>query len=111
MSSSELPCLGKFPKHSFYGWWWDTKKNVYYRDCSLFGCSFSETVERLVPIGRTIFIGEPKEHAHEWDVWRGLGDQLGLIRNPPWQYKRKCRTCGVEEMVENLGREIETLAT
>lgn len=106
MSGDKLPCLGKFKTHSCYPWVWSEERNRYYQECSLMGCSFSETAESLVPIGPKIFIGEQGGHTHDWTVWESTATPDGLY-TPPWLYKRRCRACLAEQMAENLKNETD----
>lgn len=101
MSGNALPCLGSFKMHSCYPWCWLNDKNLYYRDCSLMGCSFFETSKKLVPIGQTNFVGQLDSHTHNWTVWQSADTPDGLYI-PPWLYKRECGTCKVKQMAENL---------
>lgn len=104
MGAKKLPCLGKFATHYCEPWWWDSKKELYYRECSLMGCRFSETANQLSSIGRTAFVGKPGKHKHDWDVWKTTGDQTGLYI-PPWLYKRECKDCKVRQMAKNLEKD------
>lgn len=106
MDENKFVCLGRFAHHSCYPWGWDGGLNLYYHECSLSGCSFSETAQNLIPIGQTMIIGEIAGHIPEWDHWKCIGDQLGLYI-PPWLYKRKCRACSAEQMAEDLEKEKE----
>lgn len=100
MNDDKLICLGMFTEHSCYSWGWIPNENVYYRECSLFGCSFSETTKDLVSEGKETVV-ENVKHTHSWAKWRSTADQFGEYI-PPWTYKRVCHSCGAVNMVESL---------
>lgn len=102
MKVDELPCLGKFRAHSCYVWRWVSGGNHYYRECSLLGCSFSETSDTLHPAGQTKIVEEPIKHEHRWTPWESTADQMGSYV-PPWLYARRC-VCGAKYMAEELER-------
>lgn len=104
MKTQPFVCLGRFAYHSCYPWGWDENKNLYWHECSLSGCSFSETAINLISVGQTMVTGETSGHTHEWDYWECTADRFGSYL-PPWKYKRKCRACGAEQMAENLVKE------
>lgn len=106
MSSEEFVCLGKLREHSFYTWFWSRTHNAYYRECSLYGCPFSETAKELVPQGETIFIDHQESCTHNWSTWRDTATQDGLYI-PPWLYSRECSVCKTKQMAEQLVKEIE----
>ncbi len=101
MGTDTLPCLGRFKKHSCYPWHWVSDRNLYYRECSLLGCPFSETSHTLTPIGRAEIVGGTTKHDHTWTPWESAADQTGSYM-PPWTYKRKCPVCGAEHKTEKL---------
>ena len=103
--SPELLCLGRFTIHSCYPWLWRSEQKIYYRECSLMGCSFPETAKTLVPVGQTAFAGQANCHTHGWTVWQSTASQDGLY-TPPWLYKRRCRICLAEQMAEKLEKEM-----
>lgn len=103
MEEDRLLCLGKFKTHSCDPWRWMKDKKMYFRECALMGCEFSETSAQLIPVGKTDSIGQPDSHEHDWDVWKDRTDQYGLY-TPPYLYKRECRVCKFEQVAENLGR-------
>lgn len=104
MKTEDLPCLGLFKTHSFCSWYRHNKKNLYYRECDLFGCSVFETAENLKIVGETILTEDKKDCTHEWGYWQTTADHFGLWL-PPWAYKRKCRICGAEQKTELRGLE------
>ncbi len=83
MNENEQVCLGVFKEHSPYAWWWQEDKKLYYRECSLFGCSFSETAATLIPFGRTMPANEAAGHEHNFAPWKCTADQMGVYI-PPW---------------------------
>jgi hypothetical protein len=104
MNTNKPLCLRMFQEHSYCSWWWNKNINLYYRECSLCGCSFSETSKALSPIGQTLITKETTDHNHNWSPWRSTADRLSLYI-PPWQYKRKCCICGAEEVAEDLKKD------
>jgi len=99
MDAEKIVCLGLFTRHSFCSWYWHNNKNIYYRECELFGCSAFETAKDLEIIGKTIIIGDKKDCTHNWEHWTTTANQMGLWL-PPWAYKRKCHICGAEQKIE-----------
>ena len=106
MNASQSLCLGRFKAHSCYSWYWSEGRRCYRHECSLFGCSFSETTETLAPTGQTIIVGGIADHNHDWAIWQSTEDQLGLYI-PPWLYKRACRACNGVQMAEGLEKEVK----
>lgn len=97
----KLPCLGRFEKHSCHTWWWNREKQLYFHECALMGCSFSETAERLRVVGKVAIVDNRSERRHDWGAWKTTADQLGEY-TPPWLYERKCKNCKAKQMAKNL---------
>ena len=76
VSDDTLICLKRFTEHTCYSWSWNPSKNVYYHECSFFGCSFSETAKDLVLVGKETVV-ENGKHTHSWDKWRSTEDHFG----------------------------------
>ncbi len=102
--NKRLPCLEKFAKHSCYAWCWDKEKKRYFHECALMGCPFSESAKQLRVVGKTTLVGRQSKREHEWDIWKTTADQLGEY-TPPWLYKRKCKNCAAQQMVEDMEKE------
>ena len=96
-----FPCLGKYIKHSCYAWAWDRNKRLYFRECAMMGCSFLETSKDLILVGQVLVVGGNEGHKHKWTQWRSAADPFGMYR-PPWQYRRECHGCKMEQKVEDL---------
>lgn len=99
MNADQLPCLGRFKQHSCESWYWDG--NQYCRECTLFGCSFSETAVALSPVGKIDTTGTAPDYTHDWNPWQSTADQYGLYL-PPWRYRRNCRSCDAKQVAEAL---------
>jgi len=103
-STREQICLGMFEEHALCAWWWREDQKSYYRECSLFGCAFSETAAALQTVGPTMIVDEVSVHVHDFGPWKCTADQMGVYI-PPWQYKRHCHICNATQMAERLVRE------
>ena len=74
---------------------------MYYHECDLYGCSFSEMTVDLVPKGETKLEGPAQNHQHDWNKWVTTAGRDDTYM-PPWKYKRECRLCKAQEMAEDL---------
>lgn len=90
-------------EHSWYQWYWSTKRGRYEHECSTMGCeAFQYLKGTVIAASPIVLTKEGKEHVHVWGPW-GPVEEFHVKENR--FYDRRCKECEAEEETEDL-REI-----